>query len=999
MKQRKILSAFIAFAMVITMLPVTAVAAVLTAGDRECEVDGTEIMIASYTGASAGDGHEEVSGSWIFLNDGTGVTILEYTGTASNVIIPSAINGNAVTSLGGNSFRNKTNIASITIPASITGIHHGAFQGTTALSALTFLSSNPPVLLSGSSGGGGGGSGTRPEIAVNVPAGAKTAYEDIGNIIDMRSWFVTVVPIFNVVEASGPPLSVMDAVFVLRHVAGIIQLTIEQEARYDMNGDGEITTIDSLIMLQRIVGLGEAHFVDTTLTEIGGTIIGNELIIDADGDYGWLLVLDHCEGLTVDRVQSPGGALVVYNPDNGMIALAGIGLQAGDALIRIVFNGSGTFALTGSNTSIDGTIAALTRADLQELVDGFSEEFLETELLTYGTKGITNFNNAMESARNTLLNNAATSQEIVAAHNSLTVAFESLHKKAQADLNALLAAVKPVYDRDNVLNAKGDPIFTAETWVAFTAAYNAAVANTSTASNVITDLWDNLNDTFVELERIENEDLTAQTNGNVVDFIVDKGGNFDGTFILELSEGLTVAHVWIPGMIVAYNPNNGVIAFAISAHNASNPMMRITFNGSGTWTLRPTSGSFENTVPLTGTIGGNNDDGADLGKFRVLINGTLAELVVNQTADYDGVFVLEFSEGLTVASVTSPGGALLVHNPENGKIVFAGLDIKSATALTRITFSGTGTWTLRDDSGGLVQIGTIIGVINENGSFLQTAAPFSTPLGGTFAGTRSVTLASPTLGTTIFYTLDGSTPTRASTRYTGAFNLSATTTIKAIAVREGMEDSAIMEVTLTRQNTSGGNTTGGSSGGNSGNPGGGSSGSSGGGGGGGGSGGSSTASVRQTVGITNIIINMPITIINTININIPAHQIQATSTGAFTLNAGAAQAGQNAVLVRYNERTGELEFVTGAPIGRNGNANLNIAQRGDYLALVFKTGDITGTGEVETSDALALLRHIAGITELSSVQLFVANGKTGETGTVDALNILRYVAGLTKSIN
>ncbi|MCL2637897.1 MAG: InlB B-repeat-containing protein [Oscillospiraceae bacterium] len=151
-------------------------------------------------------------------------------------------------------------------------------------------------------------------------------------------------------------------------------------------------------------------------------------------------------------------------------------------------------------------------------------------------------------------------------------------------------------------------------------------------------------------------------------------------------------------------------------------------------------------------------------------------------------------------------------------------------------------------------------------------------------------------------------------------------------------------------------------------------------------------------GISTIIVNMPITIINTININIPIHQMVISSAGTHTLNAGAAHAGQNAVLVKFNELTNSFEFVTGATIGTNGNANFNISQIGEFLSLIFKTGDVTGTGEVQTSDALALLRHVAGIAELDAIQLFVANGKEGDVGTTDALNILRLVAGVIEKI-
>jgi endoglucanase len=154
--------------------------------------------------------------------------------------------------------------------------------------------------------------------------------------------------------------------------------------------------------------------------------------------------------------------------------------------------------------------------------------------------------------------------------------------------------------------------------------------------------------------------------------------------------------------------------------------------------------------------------------------------------------------------------------------------------------------------------------------------------------------------------------------------------------------------------------------------------------------------VQQATGIVNIIVNIPVTVINTININIPVTQLRvpAGGTGRTSVSVGTAHAGQHAVLVQYNAQTGELEFVTAAAVGTDGNANLNLPAAGDFLVMTFITGDVTGTGTVETADALALLRHIAGIAPLNSIQLFVANGKEGDVNTTDALNILKIVAGL-----
>src|SRR5205085_8459837 len=64
---------------------------------------------------------------------------------------------------------------------------------------------------------------------------------------------------------------------------------------------------------------------------------------------------------------------------------------------------------------------------------------------------------------------------------------------------------------------------------------------------------------------------------------------------------------------------------------------------------------------------------------------------------------------------------------------------------------------------------------------------------------QSVTLADATSGATIFYTTDGSMPTTSSARYTGPIAIGQTTTIKAIAVKAGLADSAVATATYTLQ--------------------------------------------------------------------------------------------------------------------------------------------------------------------------------------------------------
>lgn len=79
------------------------------------------------------------------------------------------------------------------------------------------------------------------------------------------------------------------------------------------------------------------------------------------------------------------------------------------------------------------------------------------------------------------------------------------------------------------------------------------------------------------------------------------------------------------------------------------------------------------------------------------------------------------------------------------------------------------------------------------------ATPTITPNGGEFETSVEVTLACETTDAAIHYTTDGTDPTAESTLYDVPFVLNATTTVKAIAVKDDMENSAVAEATFTKQ--------------------------------------------------------------------------------------------------------------------------------------------------------------------------------------------------------
>ena len=119
--------------------------------------------------------------------------------------------------------------------------------------------------------------------------------------------------------------------------------------------------------------------------------------------------------------------------------------------------------------------------------------------------------------------------------------------------------------------------------------------------------------------------------------------------------------------------------------------------------------------------------------------------------------------------------------------------------------------------------------------------PTFSPAGGTFTSTQSVTISCEEKDAVIYYTTDGSTPTKESTKYSSAIRVENTTTIKAIAIAEGMTDSEAAQATYTINKSNDGD-NGGNNGGNNGGQTGGQT--------GGGSGGGAPAATTVTIPVS-----------------------------------------------------------------------------------------------------------------------------------------------------
>ena len=69
--------------------------------------------------------------------------------------------------------------------------------------------------------------------------------------------------------------------------------------------------------------------------------------------------------------------------------------------------------------------------------------------------------------------------------------------------------------------------------------------------------------------------------------------------------------------------------------------------------------------------------------------------------------------------------------------------------------------------------------------------PLFSPEGGSYTETQIVTISCETEGAIIYYTLDGTNPTENSEVYNSPLTISETTIVKAVAMKDGYDNSAI----------------------------------------------------------------------------------------------------------------------------------------------------------------------------------------------------------------
>lgn len=155
---------------------------------------------------------------------------------------------------------------------------------------------------------------------------------------------------------------------------------------------------------------------------------------------------------------------------------------------------------------------------------------------------------------------------------------------------------------------------------------------------------------------------------------------------------------------------------------------------------------------------------------------------------------ITFSSDYTITSIefTFANGM----TADNGEFSEGDYNAETTTwngSTNSVTLTVTGT-----KSGERIYITAMTVTYEDGGAVTQkVATPTFNPGEGSFTEAQDVEISTTTEDATIYYTTDGSTPTEESTEYTGAITIEETTTIKAIAVKDGMSDSDVATATYT----------------------------------------------------------------------------------------------------------------------------------------------------------------------------------------------------------
>lgn len=223
---------------------------------------------------------------------------------------------------------------------------------------------------------------------------------------------------------------------------------------------------------------------------------------------------------------------------------------------------------------------------------------------------------------------------------------------------------------------------------------------------------------------------------------------------------------------------------------------------SETWTggdanEQPSAYGFEGTTVYGGgTLTYTNSSANTKLYDEALAGGTAPELLLSKS-----------NQTWTIGGIPTGGAAEMSLTFLSNKTAFdvttttANISVSGSQKSWTITNTGNVTsfdLTLKNTSSTNARIDDINLVVTTAGSGGNSVAtPTFSPSAGTYFEAQNVTISCATDGATVYYTTNGTTPDTLSTIYSAPISISATTTVKAIAMKEGLSNSSVATATYT----------------------------------------------------------------------------------------------------------------------------------------------------------------------------------------------------------
>lgn len=210
-----------------------------------------------------------------------------------------------------------------------------------------------------------------------------------------------------------------------------------------------------------------------------------------------------------------------------------------------------------------------------------------------------------------------------------------------------------------------------------------------------------------------------------------------------------------------------------------------------------TAGEYQNLDPYT------NDNGTTAVKIATNSSTEYFILENRQPGTWypedmgSGLFVSRFAYNQTAwdnntlnntkskkrAKIVTANGATLNYSGDQANLYGNGVNSITSLALYSSGTVNPQITTITKNADGTITLNAAAAI--------NVAKPTFSPAAGRYTEAQTVTISCATEGVAIYYTIDGSTPTASSTRYTSPIVIEETTTLKAIAVNADGEESLV----------------------------------------------------------------------------------------------------------------------------------------------------------------------------------------------------------------